>query len=112
MGHRRYYSSNNWDRLTDWSIEPENPPKPDGAAGLARGGRRSGETRRAQAQRRLDDIRDWLRDHPDGTPGQFMAYIRKWAQTCIDQGGDFTPPYGLALRTVQRDMARIKGDES
>ena len=70
MGHKRYYSTN-WDRLDDWSIEPEEPLKPDGAAGLARGGRRSGETRRAQAQRRLDDIRDWLRDHPNGTPRQF-----------------------------------------
>ena len=107
MGHKRYYSSNNRDRLEDWSIEPD-PLEPDGTAGLVRGGRRSGETRRAQAQRRLDDIRDWLRDHTDGTPRQFTAYIRKWAQTCLDQDGDFNPPYGLALRTVQRDMARLR----
>ena len=95
------------DRMEDWSIEHECPLEPDGAAGLARGGRRSGEIRRAQAQRRLDDIRDWLRDHPDGTPRQFTAYIRKWAQTCLNQDGHFYPPYGLALRTVQRDMSRL-----
>ena len=109
MGHGRYYHMN-WDRLDDWSIDIPDKERldPDGAAGLARGGRRSGETRRAQAQRRLDDIRDWLRDHPDGTPRQFTADMRKWAQTCLDHGGTFNPPYGLALRTVQRDMSRLR----